>query len=108
VPERNLAEQSDADSWTNANALTQRYDTYKVDAVTNELAGKDHSGSTQAGVPSLFGMTFQSVSTAEVLTESGGKSGGYGPDGPSGGPNTHPDHCRYRDLPATRALPGPP
>ena len=76
----------DADTWTDDNALTQRYDTYKVDAITNEIAGKDHSGSTQAGVPSLFGMNFQSVSTAEKLTESGSQPGGYGPDGQSPGP----------------------
>jgi hypothetical protein len=50
------------------------------------LAGKDHSGSTQAGVPSLFGMNFQSVSTAEKLTESDSQPGGYGPDGQSPGP----------------------
>jgi hypothetical protein len=82
----NPAGSKDADSWTDDNALTQRYDAYKVDAITNEIAGKDHSGSTQTGIPSLFGMNFQSVSTAEKLTESGGKSGGYGPDGQAPGP----------------------
>jgi hypothetical protein len=44
------------------------------------------SGSTQAGVPSLFGMNFQSVSTAEKLTESGSQPGGYRPDEQSPGP----------------------
>ena len=76
----------DADSWTDDNALTQRYDTYKVDAIANEIAGKDHSGSQQVGTPSVFGMNFQSVSTAEKLTESGGQPGGYGPDGQAPGP----------------------
>ncbi|MCW2691125.1 MAG: putative superfamily protein [Mycobacterium sp.] len=76
----------DGDSWTDDNSLTQRYDTYKVDAVTNQIAGKDHSGSRQVGVPALLGMNFQSVSTAEKLTKSGGQPGGYGPDGQVPGP----------------------
>lgn len=82
----NPAGSKDADSWTEDNALTQRYDTYKVDAIANEIAGKDHSGSKQVGTPSVFGMNFQSVSTAEKLTESGGQPGGYGPDGQAPGP----------------------
>jgi hypothetical protein len=82
----NPAGSKDADSWTDDNSLTQRYDTYKVDAIANEIAGKDHSGATQVGVPSLFGMNFQSVSTAEKLAESGGQPGGYGPDGQAPGP----------------------
>jgi len=76
----------DADSWTDDNALTQRYDTYKVDAVVNEIAGKDHSGSRDVGVPTLLGTNFQAVSTAEKLTKSGGQPGGYGPDGQVPGP----------------------
>jgi hypothetical protein len=82
----NPAGSKDADSWTDDNALTQRYDAYKVDAIANEIAGKDHSGRTQVGVPSLFGMNFQSVSTAEKLAESGGQPGGYGPNGQAAGP----------------------
>ena len=82
----NPAGSKDADSWTADNALTRRYDTYKVDAVTNEIAGKDHSGSRQVGVPSVFGMNFQAVSTAEKLSESGGQPGGYRPDGQTPGP----------------------
>ncbi|CAN5373068.1 alkaline phosphatase family protein [soil metagenome] len=77
---------ADADSWADDNALTQRYDTYKVDAVVNEVGGKDHSGTTEAGVPALLGMNFQSVSTAEKLAKSGGQPGGYGPDGKTPGP----------------------
>jgi hypothetical protein len=46
----------DADGWTDDNALTQRYDTYKVDAITNEIAGEGHSGGAQARRPSLFGI----------------------------------------------------
>ncbi|WP_264038785.1 alkaline phosphatase family protein [Mycolicibacterium hodleri] len=76
----------EGDSWVDDNALTQRYDRYKVDAVVNEVAGRDHSGSKEVGVPALFGMNFQSVSTAEKLATSGGHAGGYGPDGRTPGP----------------------
>ena len=82
----NPAGGKDAASSTDDNALTQRYDTFKVDAIANEIAGKDHSGSKQVGTPSVFGMNFQSVSTAEKLAESGGQPGGYSPDGQAPGP----------------------
>ncbi|TPG35129.1 alkaline phosphatase family protein [Mycolicibacterium hodleri] len=82
----NPAGSKDGDSWTVDNSLTQRYDTYKVDAVVNEIGGKDHSGSEQVGMPALLGMNFQSVSTAEKLATSGGRPGGYGPEGRTPGP----------------------
>ena len=59
--------------WTSDNALTQQYDAYKVHAVLNEIDGFDHSGSTKVGTPAIFGMNFQSVSTAEKLPISGGR-----------------------------------
>ncbi|QIS15715.1 alkaline phosphatase family protein [Nocardia arthritidis] len=80
TPEINSAAPgSDAD-WTKDNQLTRRYDAYKVDAVVNEIAGKDHSGAEQVGVPAIFGMNFQSVSTAQKLPA----SKGYLPDGKPG------------------------
>ncbi len=72
--------------WTKDNALTRRYDGYKVDAVTNEINGFDHSGTTPVGTPAIFGMNFQSVSTAEKLPTSGGEPGGYLADGVTPGP----------------------
>ena len=45
--------------WTTDNANTQQYDTYKVDAVLNEINGFDHSGVRNVGVPAVFGMNFQ-------------------------------------------------
>ena len=72
--------------WTKDNALTQQYDSYKVKAVLNEIAGMDHSGTTKVGVPAIFGMNFQSVSTAEKLPKSGGQPGGYLTDGVTPGP----------------------
>jgi hypothetical protein len=76
----------DGDTWVDDNALTQRYDTFKVDAVVNEIGGRDHSGAHQVGVPALLGMNFQSVSTAEKLATSEGQPGGYGQDGQAPGP----------------------
>jgi hypothetical protein len=72
--------------WTKDNALTMQYDTYKVQAVLNEINGFDHSGTTQVGVPAIFGMNFQTVSTAEKLPTSNGLTGGYLADGITPGP----------------------
>ena len=75
-----------AQDWTKDNALTMQYDSYKVQAVLNEIGGLDHSGSTREPVPALFGMNFQTVSTAEKLPRSDGLAGGYLSDGSTPGP----------------------
>jgi hypothetical protein len=72
--------------WTTDNALTMQYDSYKVQAVINEINGLDHSGSNQVGTPAIFGMNFQTVSTAEKLPTSDGLTGGYLPGGVTPGP----------------------
>ena len=72
--------------WTQVNSLTQQYDSYKVQAVLNEIAGLDHAGATKVGVPAIFGMNFQTVSTAEKLPASNGLTGGYLADGVTPGP----------------------
>jgi hypothetical protein len=72
--------------WTSNNALTQQYDSYKVQAVINEINGFDHSGKTKVGTPAIFGMNFQTVSTAEKLPMSDGQAGGYLADGTTPGP----------------------
>jgi hypothetical protein len=73
-------------SWTGDNAATMQYDSYKVQAVLNEIDGYDHSGATKVGVPAIFGMNFQTVSTAEKLLKSDGLSGGYLPGTTTPGP----------------------
>ncbi|HTB69401.1 MAG TPA: alkaline phosphatase family protein [Solirubrobacteraceae bacterium] len=73
-------------SWTEDNAATMQYDSYKVQAVLNELAGYDHSGKTKVGVPAILGMNFQTVSTAEKLITSDGLNGGYLPGTTTPGP----------------------
>ena len=72
--------------WTKNNANTQRYDGYKAQAIRNEIDGYDHSRTTQVGVPTIFGMNFQPVSTAQKLPTSGGQPGGYLADGVTPGP----------------------
>ena len=72
--------------WTKDNSLTQQYDSYKVQAVINEINGFDHSGTRRVGTPAIFGMNFQTVSTAQKLPLSGGLPGGYLADGVTPGP----------------------
>ena len=75
-----------ANDWSTDNALTEQYDSYKVQAVINEIKGFDHSGTEKVGTPGIFGMNFQTVSTAEKLPESDGLKGGYEADGTTPGP----------------------
>ncbi|HKN54647.1 MAG TPA: alkaline phosphatase family protein [Amycolatopsis sp.] len=86
TPEINSTGPSGSGDWTSDNAATQRYDGYKVKAVLNEIDGFDHSGTRHAGTPAIFGLNFQSVSTAQKLPTSGGQPGGYLPGGVEPGP----------------------
>jgi len=74
------------DDWTSDNAATMQYDSYKVQAILNEIDGYDHSGTRHVGVPAIFGMNFQTVSTAQKLPASDGLTGGYLPGGTVPGP----------------------
>jgi Type I phosphodiesterase / nucleotide pyrophosphatase len=74
------------DSWTSDNQATMQYDSYKVQAVLNEIDGYDHSRSQKVGMPAIFGMNFQTVSTAEKLPTSDGLPGGYLPGTDTPGP----------------------
>jgi hypothetical protein len=75
-----------SNDWTTDNALTMQYDTYKVRAVINEIDGFDHGGVTPVPTPAILGMNFQTVSTAEKLPTSEGRTGGYLADGVTPGP----------------------
>ena len=80
---------------TNNLALTEAYDDLKVTAILNEAAGRDHTGASVVGVPTIFGMNFQAVSVAQKLTGSGCPLGcGYtGANGrPSAGLTEALDH----------------
>ena len=84
TPEINSVADAAGDDWTTDNALTQEYDGFKVAAVVNEINGLDHSGQRHVGTPAIFGLNFQTVSTAEKLPTSDGLAGGYLPDGSPG------------------------
>jgi Type I phosphodiesterase / nucleotide pyrophosphatase len=69
---------ADLTSWTNSFQNIQCYDTLKVDAILNEIDGKNHLGTRSTQVPTIFGMNFQSVSVGQKLIElSNGVTGGY-------------------------------
>jgi hypothetical protein len=69
---------SDVTAWTNSFQNIQCYDTLKVDAILNEIQGKNHLGTKTTAVPNIFGMNFQAVSVGQKLIEkSNGVTGGY-------------------------------
>jgi hypothetical protein len=69
---------SSSNAWTDSFANIKCYDSLKVQAILNEIDGKDHSGTVHKRVPKLFGMNFQVVSVGQKLIEkSVGMTGGY-------------------------------
>src|SRR3984957_10703743 len=69
---------SDVTAWTNSFQNIQCYDTLKVNAILNEIDGKNHLGTRKTEVPTIFGMNFQAVSVGQKLVEaSNGVTGGY-------------------------------
>ena len=69
---------SASNAWTDSFANIQCYDSLKVQAILNEIDGKDHSGTQRRPVPNVFGMNFQVVSVGEKLIEKSiGVTGGY-------------------------------
>ena len=82
TPEINSnASVSGAVDWTKDNALTQIYDSFKVQSIINEINGFDHSGRHHVGTPAIFGMNFQTISTAEKLPGGGYQADGITPSG---------------------------
>ncbi len=60
---------SSSDTWTSSFLNIQCYDTLKVNAIVNEINGKNHNGTSPAPVPAVFGMNFQAVSVGQKLIE---------------------------------------
>ena len=60
---------ADLTAWTNSFANIQCYDALKVNAVVNEINGRNHLGSHGAAVPAILGMNFQAVSVGQKLIE---------------------------------------
>jgi len=69
---------ADLTAWTNSFQNIQCYDTLKVNAILNEIDGKNHLGTAQTKVPTIFGMNFQALSVGQKLIEkSNATTGGY-------------------------------
>ena len=69
---------SDLTAWTNSFENIQCYDQLKVNAILNEINGKNHLGTKTTKVPTIFGMNFQAVSVGQKLIEaSNNTTGGY-------------------------------
>lgn len=67
---------SSVGAWVDSFFDIRCYDTLKVHAILNEIAGKNHSGNAKTKTPTIFGMNFQAVSVGQKLIE-GGVKGGY-------------------------------
>jgi hypothetical protein len=57
------------DDWTTDFDAIKCYDQLKVNAVVNEINGKNHLGTSKAPVPVILGMNFQAVSVGQKLIE---------------------------------------
>ena len=60
-----------ANDATSSVSGTEANDNLKVQAILNEIDGKDHTGTKKVGVPAIFGMNFQAVSVAQKLPTGG-------------------------------------
>jgi hypothetical protein len=60
---------SSSNAWTDSFDNIKCYDGLKVQAILNEISGRDHSGKLKRPVPTLFGMNFQVVSVGQKLIE---------------------------------------
>ncbi|MCI4677151.1 alkaline phosphatase family protein [Rhodoblastus acidophilus] len=58
-------------SFTSSIGGVECYDGLKVQAILNEIAGRDHTGMKKVGVPAVFGLNFQSVSVGQKLKGNG-------------------------------------
>lgn len=72
-----IPDPSQTGAYTDSFENIRCYDTVKVNAILNEINGKDHSGSTRRPVPAILGMNFQAVSVGEKLIEKNVGKGGY-------------------------------
>jgi len=69
---------ADLTAWTNSFDNIMCYDQLKVNAILNQIDGKNSLGTKKTKVPTVFGMNFQAVSVGQKLIEaSSGVTGGY-------------------------------
>ena len=72
---------SSVNQWVDSFFDIRCYDQIKVNAIVNEIHGKNHLGTAKTKVPTILGMNFQAVSVGQKLiqknTASGTITGGY-------------------------------
>ncbi|MEX3789449.1 alkaline phosphatase family protein [Paraburkholderia sp. BR14374] len=61
--------------YTDIYTHTEAFDNLHVQAILNQIDGKDSTGATTPGVPTVFGTNFQTLSVAQKATNASG--GGY-------------------------------
>jgi hypothetical protein len=72
-----IPDPSQLGAYTDSFQNIQCYDTLKVNAIINQIDGKNHNGMQSEPVPNIFGMNFQSVSVGQKLIEKNFGKGGY-------------------------------
>jgi hypothetical protein len=61
--------------YTDVYSHTEKFDSYHVQAIINQIDGKNSTGTASASVPTLFGTNFQTLSVAQKAPVA--KGGGY-------------------------------
>ncbi len=61
--------------YTDVYSHTEKFDNYHVQAIINQIDGKNSTGTASASVPALFGTNFQTLSVAQKAPVA--KGGGY-------------------------------
>ncbi|PMS37382.1 type I phosphodiesterase/nucleotide pyrophosphatase [Trinickia symbiotica] len=73
--EINSIDPSTGTDYTDVYSHTEKFDTYHVQAIINQIDGKNSTGTASASVPTLFGTNFQTLSVAQKAPVA--KGGGY-------------------------------
>jgi len=92
-------------STTKSLDATKAFDDTKVQGILNQINGLDHTGTTNVGVPTIFGMNFQAVSVAQRLRTNKTITGAtISPPNPLAGPGGYLDGSGTPSLLLSNAL----
>jgi hypothetical protein len=82
-------------------AATESFDDLRLTSIVNEINGLDHTGTVNAGVPTIFGMNFQAINAAKKDSLGGGYADDFGtPNSSLAGAIAHTDASIGRILSA--------
>ena len=83
---------------------TINFDELRVVSILNEIAGRDHTGTKTAPVPTIFGMNFQSLNAAKKISATSGYSDHIGtPDALLSDALSYTDNALQRMINALKA-----